>query len=332
MWHNAHIWGKSEEILPVLKIPVSEDVGELSTATVGFASFERRWIGKGEEICGYLVDIGRYMRSIASRGKSGKGQSKRFKLLLKKKNNQPWSLDPKNFPECFLCCERGLWTSYKNLCNLHQCHSSSFTLWLQLYFSPPWLSDSVGNMLFTNIAFVVLCLASGSLAAPLICDNVQPANQMNHSHFYGDWNLIAASVKVQRTLMPLIDNDSFTLHYNNATFLTMGRYGSQCSSTRYNVTMEGADFTTTNRFVGVHGNIFSSSNCPDCFMARIFMHSRHFALEHLCMFSRREEVKPEELQDFKSLAQCLKFPKYVVMDPSKERCPPPEDFYNSNWE
>lgn len=186
-------------------------------------------------------------------------------------------------------------------------------------------------MFFANIAFVVLCLVSGSLAAPPTCDDVlRPATQTDLSHWYGAWNLVAASAKVLRTNVRLGDNDSFMLHYNNATFLTAGRMGDRCSFDRYNVTMEGARFTTSSTFVTVNGTIFSSSNCPDCILANILMDSPFFTLEHLCLFSRRTEVTPEEQQDFKSLMSCLKFSRYVVMDSSKKRCPPPEDFYNSN--
>lgn len=186
-------------------------------------------------------------------------------------------------------------------------------------------------MFFPNIAFVILCLVSGSLAAPLTCDDVtQPATQTDPSHWYGEWNLVAATMKVVRSLVPFTDNDSFMLHYNNATFLTTWRQGSRCSSTHYHVTLEGAHFTTSSSYVAVNGTIFSSSNCPDCILTRIIMDSHFFNLEHLCLFSRRKEVNPEELQDFKALVPCLDFKGYVVMDPSKERCPPPEGFYNSN--
>lgn len=180
-------------------------------------------------------------------------------------------------------------------------------------------------------AFVVLCFVSGSLAAPLTCDDVmQPAIQ-DLSHWYGEWNLVAASAKVLRTRLPLMYTDSFMLHYNNATFLTTEWSGNQCSFHRYNVTMEGAHFTTSRRYVAINGTFYSSSNCPDCILTTIMMDSPYFAIEQLCLFSRRIEVNPEELQDFKSLLPCLKFPDYVVMDSAKERCPPPEDFYNSNY-
>lgn len=186
-------------------------------------------------------------------------------------------------------------------------------------------------MFFVKTAFVVLCLVSGILAAPLTCDDVtQPAIQTDLSRWYGEWNLVAAGVKVVRSLVLLTDSDSFTLHYNNATFLTIGRYGDQCRLSRYNVTMEGAHFTTSSGLVTANGTIFSSSNCPDCILTRIIMDSSYFTLEHLLLLSRRKEVNPEELQDFKSLVPCLKIPGYVVMDPYKERCPIPEDFYNSH--
>lgn len=185
----------------------------------------------------------------------------------------------------------------------------------------------MSNMFF---AFVVLCLASGSLAAPLTCDNVMQPAIPDLSHWYGEWNLVATSAKVLRTLLPLGNSDSFMLHYNNATFLTTQRSGDQCSSDRYNVTMEGAHFTTSKSFVAINGTFYSSSNCPDCILTRIIMDSPYFFIDHLCLFSRRTEVNPEELQDFKSLVPCLKLSDYVVMDSSKQRCPPPEDFYNSN--
>lgn len=188
-------------------------------------------------------------------------------------------------------------------------------------------------MFSTNIALVVLCLVAASLAAPLTCDDVtQPAAETDLSQWYGAWNLVAASVKVHRTIWPLIDHDSFVLHYNNATFLTIARFRDQCDFQHYNITMEGGHFTTTTtrELVTLNGTLFPTSHCPDCILARFIMDSHYSSLEHLCLFSRRIQVNPEELQDFKSLVPCLKFPKYVVMDPSKERCPPPEDFYNSN--
>lgn len=237
---------------------------------------------------------------------------------------------------CF-CCEIGLWTWYENICNLHQSRSFSFTLGLQLYFCFLRPAITVSDMSFTNIAFVVLCLAHCCLAAPLTCDNVvQLTIQTELPHWYGAWNLVAWSVRVLRTYVPLVGSDSFTLHYNNATFLATQRVGDQCLTTHYNITMEGPHFTTRRGFVTVNGTIFSSSNsCPDCILALFTMDAPYFTIENLCLFSRRRELNPEELQDLKSLKPCLKFTDHTVIDSSKERCPPPDDFYpseNKNWE
>lgn len=183
-------------------------------------------------------------------------------------------------------------------------------------------------MFFTAVAFAVLCLASGSLAAPLTCDEVvRPALHPDLPLWYGRWSLVASSMKLVFSHWPLVDNDSFTLHYNNATFLTTERRGARCSSTHYNVTLEGAHFNNSVGFVT--GTIFSNS-CPDCIWVKFVTQSSLFHIEHLCLLSRRREVNPEELQEFRSLVSCLKFPNHVVMDPSKELCPPPEGFYSSS--
>lgn len=283
-------------------------------------------MGESEEICVYLFGVDGNTRSIAWKGKSRKGQCMPFKLV----KTQHWTFDTGDFPECFLCCERGLWTCYKSLGDLHRGNSFSFTLRLQLYFCFLWLTAILSNMFFTTVAFAVLCLVSGSLAAPLTCDDVvRPEMQPDLPLWYGLWTLVATSTKVVYSFLGLVNNDSFTLHYNNATFLVTQRTRDHCSSTQYNVTLEGAHFNNSVGYVTVSGTIFANS-CPDCILARFITQSSYFHLEHLCLLSRRREVNPEELQEFKTLVSCLKFPDYIVMDPSKELCPPPEGFYSSN--
>lgn len=185
-------------------------------------------------------------------------------------------------------------------------------------------------MFLTTLAFTVLCLVSGSLAAPLTCDDVVPAaTQQDLPPLYGSWTLVASSTKVVHLLGYLIDNDSFVLHYNNATFLTTERRQGRCFSNRHNVTLDGAHFNTSRGFVTINGTLYSNS-CPDCILVRFILDSPYFNIEHLSLLSRRREVNPEDLREFMILLPCLKFPKHVVMDPTKELCPPPEDFYNSN--
>lgn len=61
------------------------------------------------------------------------------------------------------------------------------------------------------------------------------------------------------------------------------------------------------------------TSCPDC----LVIHSQEKSVDHqhVYLFSRRREVKKEEMEEFESQVKCFNIPLVVQADPTKELCP-----------
>lgn len=180
-------------------------------------------------------------------------------------------------------------------------------------------------------AITVFCLVSGSLADSLTCDNLMlPLEHLDTGSLQGGWTLVADSLRIIRSRVPLSQSDSVSVYFFNSTFLKANRHGESCSYTHHNVTIEGPHYHVAfGPVVSFSGTIYPSS-CPDCVMLTFIVDSPLYALEELCLFSRRRKVDEEALREFIALSKCLKFSSHVVMDPNKELCPLPEGFTISN--
>lgn len=180
-------------------------------------------------------------------------------------------------------------------------------------------------------AITVLCLVSGSLAVSLPCDNLMlPLEQLDPGSLKGMWTLVADSMRILRSQVPVGHSDSVSVYFFNSTFLKANRDGESCSYSHHNVSIQGPRYhIAIGPSVSFSGTFYPTS-CADCVMLTFVVDSPHFLSEELCLFSRRREVDEQALMEFIALSKCLKFPNHVVMDPNKELCPLLEGFTISN--
>lgn len=180
-------------------------------------------------------------------------------------------------------------------------------------------------------AITVFCLVSGSLADSLSCDNVMlPLEQLDPGSLEGRWILVADSLRIIRSLVPIGLSDSVIVYFFNSTFLKANRDGESCSYTHHNVTIEGPRYHVAIGPAVSFSGTFYPTSCSDCVMLTFRVDSPLYAFEDLSLFSRRREVDEEALKEFIALSKCLKFSNHVVMDHNKELCPLPEGFTFSN--
>lgn len=197
-------------------------------------------------------------------------------------------------------------------------------------------------MFFAACAFAVLCLVSSSLACPLTCDALtRPARRQDLPPLYGEWISNSLSLRINHRTSPTTKiSESFTLHYNNATFLTTKRQDGVCINQPYTAPLRGVDFDDTLRsrddVQGVPGSTtfrgtIYPSPCADCLVMTFDISSPTYSVETLGLYSKRRQATIEELRKFNALVSCLKYPMAQVLDPTIELCPVTvEGFYGSN--
>uniref|UniRef100_A0A3B4Y135 Apolipoprotein M n=1 Tax=Seriola lalandi dorsalis TaxID=1841481 RepID=A0A3B4Y135_SERLL len=174
----------------------------------------------------------------------------------------------------------------------------------------------------------VLCLVSVSRSAPLACENlVRPLERLDPLHLEGRWTLVAGSLNDSADAATLKGRDSVTIDFNNSTYTQVNRVGDKCDYDLLNITFEGHIMSLQTRNYNFSGTFFQTS-CPDCAVLSLDVKSQSFKSVDLYLFSRRREVKPKEMEDFRAQVECLNMPAPVVMDPTKELCP--EQVHNTD--
>ncbi|CAG5937901.1 unnamed protein product, partial [Menidia menidia] len=159
-------------------------------------------------------------------------------------------------------------------------------------------------------------------STPLSCENlIQPLDQLQFDSLKGGWSLVSASVADPAQLESLKQRDSarvlFANHSDSSMTLTRV-YASDdnCQYTRSNITLEGSGFSISQFNVTV---TVLRTSCPDCTVMRF--NDKADKPVRLYLFSKRREVEPQVMEEFKALAECLKMSAPVDMDPTKKLCP-----------
>lgn len=174
--------------------------------------------------------------------------------------------------------------------------------------------------MFAVCAIALLCLTSVSHSAPLDCkDVVEPWGHVDLQRLEGRWVLVADSLKIIEAPQPFRPIDSITIDFHNSTYTQANRYGDVCHYDSRNVSIEGPTFSFKTEYFRFNGTIIKTT-CQDCVILSLAFEGPNYRSEELCLFSKRREVDDKELDEFKAQAECLKMPKPLVMDPSKELC------------
>uniref|UniRef100_A0A8P4K9X0 Apolipoprotein M n=1 Tax=Dicentrarchus labrax TaxID=13489 RepID=A0A8P4K9X0_DICLA len=180
--------------------------------------------------------------------------------------------------------------------------------------------------MFTVCAIAIFCMVSVGHSAPLACeDAVRPLVQLDPHHLEGTWALVAASLSDPVLLEFFKCRNSSSVNFSNASATSDIVYtpsvnaGGKCHFQSYNVSLEGSILTFDEQHQVNLTGIFLYTSCPDCLVMRFDNQLKKVMRLHLV--SRRREVEPKEMEEFRAQVECLNMPAPVVMDPSKELCP-----------
>lgn len=175
--------------------------------------------------------------------------------------------------------------------------------------------------MFASCVILLLGMASVGHSSSLPCEDlVQPLDQLDPDLFVGRWAFVAAGLSNPIHEMKFKSRDSASFVFLNGTsgmHLTRSvRFQGSCQYTSSVLTPEGSGFnyTMSNITLSVLG-----TSCPDCLV--IHTQRKSDDHQHVYLFSRRREVKKEEMKEFESQVKCFSIPRVVQADPTKELCP-----------
>uniref|UniRef100_A0A3Q2EF52 Uncharacterized protein n=1 Tax=Cyprinodon variegatus TaxID=28743 RepID=A0A3Q2EF52_CYPVA len=179
--------------------------------------------------------------------------------------------------------------------------------------------------MISAVAFLLafLCLSPLSHAAPLACEElVRPLDQLDPRHLEGKWALVAGSLSHPPFLERFRQRDSASVSYASSTSETSISYTrslrlhGNCTYNTYNITLEGSSFTYDGTDKSNLSAAYIHTSCHDCMLMRMDVESGKRI--HFYLFSRRRELKQEEMEEFKAQVECLNMPPPAVMDPTKD--------------
>lgn len=175
--------------------------------------------------------------------------------------------------------------------------------------------------MFALCVILLLGVASVGRSSSLPCEGlVRPLDQLDPDLFVGRWAFVAVGLGSPIHEMKFKSRDSASFVFVNGTsgmHLTRSvSFQGSCQYTRSVLTPEGSGFNYTMSNITL--SILRTS-CPDCLL--IHSQRKSDGHQHVYLFSRRREVKKEEMEEFESQVKCLNIPRVVQADPTKELCP-----------
>uniref|UniRef100_A0A3Q2PAU7 Uncharacterized protein n=1 Tax=Fundulus heteroclitus TaxID=8078 RepID=A0A3Q2PAU7_FUNHE len=178
-------------------------------------------------------------------------------------------------------------------------------------------------MISAALAVALLCLLPLSRSAPLACEDlVRPSDGLTPRHLEGKWALVAGSLSHPPFLERFRQRDSASVNFasssgdTGASYTRSMRLRGNCTYSSYNITLEGSSFTYDGTDKSNVSAAFVRTSCRDCILMRMDRHS-----VDLYLLSRRREVEPREMEEFRAQLKCYQLPAPVVTDPTKELCP-----------
>lgn len=176
-------------------------------------------------------------------------------------------------------------------------------------------------MFFTACIIAVLCSLSGSLAAPVACDDlVRPLNQVDLHNLVGRWIVIASSFQTEEAAAALKEKDSYSVVLDNSTYTLAFSEKGQCHYYLRNMSVEGPVVTSKVGNYTLTATLRHTS-CADCLLMTYDVDSPSYKSKDVYLMSKRRELDQKEMEEFTAQLECLKMPELVVMDPTKEPCP-----------
>lgn len=180
---------------------------------------------------------------------------------------------------------------------------------------------------FFVFALAWSCLTSIVHLRPVCEKLLHPLDQVDPQIFQGGLAFVAGSLSHQPSLDALKQRDSITVYFSNSTegsrttYTQINRFGDQCQSRLYNISMEDSrfNFDVANRFE-LRAS-FRYTSCPDCVVMKWLVNSEKRQSVELYLLSRRRQVEQKEMEEFLAQLWCYGLPPPVVMDPTKELCP-----------
>lgn len=175
--------------------------------------------------------------------------------------------------------------------------------------------------MFTLCATLLLALASVSHSSSLGCEDlVRPVDQLDPQPILGRWAFVAAGLNNPVHHMKFQSRDSASFFLANRTsgmHLTRTvRFQGGCQYTDSDLTLEGSSL------IYMQSNVTLSilhTSCADCLV--IHSHRKSHDHQHVYLFSRRRDLKKDEMEEFESQVKCFNIPLLVWADPTKELCP-----------
>ncbi|CAG5937915.1 unnamed protein product [Menidia menidia] len=179
--------------------------------------------------------------------------------------------------------------------------------------------------MFAVVFVTVLVLLPVGLSASLTCEDLlRPLDQPDLHHMVGRWDLVAGSFSDPAHLEFFKFRNSSNIYISNATsssditYTTVVHMGGKCHYGTYNVTLKGSTIVFDVRHQIKTTLTLICTSCADCVVMRFDNGSKK--AERLWLFSKRREVDPKELEEFRSQVECLNMLPPVVMDPNNEIC------------
>lgn len=175
--------------------------------------------------------------------------------------------------------------------------------------------------MFPLCLILLLGVASVGRSSSLPCkDLVRPLDQLYPDLFVGRWPFVAIGLSDPIHAMIFKTQESAGVVFVNGTsgmHLTRNvKFADKCEYSRSELTPVGGGFNLT---MSNHTLSVLRTSCPDCLVIHSASSSGHY--RHVYLFSRRREVKKEEMEEFESQVKCLNFSHVVQADPTKELCP-----------
>ncbi|XP_061731187.1 uncharacterized protein LOC133535375 [Nerophis ophidion] len=173
---------------------------------------------------------------------------------------------------------------------------------------------------------VFLAFLSVGLSAPLpSCDALLRPIDIRNEQMLGRWLYIGGSSDLpgSRSLGLLLNNAwldvSATSRSNVLTIVQTQRIYGECSSLKYNVTMENGTLLIEHPFY--LKEVYLKSDCPDCLVVYEEVNSTQDSFRSLLLFSRQRSVSAAHVDLLRRQAKCLEMPSPLLIDPTHDLCP-----------
>ncbi|XP_047222196.1 uncharacterized protein LOC124868719 [Girardinichthys multiradiatus] len=173
---------------------------------------------------------------------------------------------------------------------------------------------------------VLLSLFSEGLSAPLTsCDALLKPITVSNEDMLGRWYFTGGSSDIpgSRSLTHLMTNVwldlNVTSRSNVLNIVQTQRIFGECSSLAYDVIFENSTMLIEQPFY--LKEVYLSTECGDCLVAKEDIISGTDTFTSLLMFSKSRSISPAAVELLKKQAECLQLPMPIMINSNYEICP-----------